>query len=221
MALYLPSLQTLKLKMPEHNIDSQSPKTFSSLRQRLPDIALESLFIVFALLGALAIDEWRDEQNRSQLAFSAELAIIDELKNNRHQLQENLTKHQEMLRTLERKISKFQADKSEAPNFDFNFSMALLTSAAWDSARMTNAVQNMPLERVNQYSTVYSYQELSITTQNNLIDKLFTIGDLEDSEFVGFTSGFNHRLSILIEVNQELMGLYARTISDFETLTDD
>ncbi len=180
------------------------------LTKKLPDILLESLFIVVALLGALAIDEWREESEKVELAMRAQAAVVKEIKDNHQQLLEKLPVHQKMLQELTDKVAIFDKTSEVPSGFNFSYSMAILTSAAWDSARMTQSAQFMSFDKVSEFSKIYSFQELYIENQYKLIDLIMQIGDLEEEQFPKFAKGFNHRLQLLIEVNQMLSEAYAK-----------
>ena len=182
----------------------------TKLSKRLPDILLESLFVVAALLGALALDEWREDKERQELAKRAQIAILQEMKDNKKQLDEQRPKHQAMLKELSEKLAIYEKQEEKDADFDFNYSMVLLTSAAWDTARMTQSAQFMSFEDVRDYSKIYSFQELFVENQQKLIEMIMQIGDLEDDEFGKFTKGFIHRLTLLIEVNESLSGIYEK-----------
>ena len=180
------------------------------LSKRLPDILLESLFVVAALLGALALDEWREDKEKQELAKRAQIAILQEMKDNKNQLDKQRPKHEAMLKDLSEKLAAYEKQEEKNADFDFNYSMVLLTSAAWDTARMTQSAQFMPFEDVRDYSKIYSFQELFVENQQKLIEMIMQIGDLEDEEFGRFTKGFIHRLTLLIEVNESLSGIYEK-----------
>ncbi len=180
------------------------------LSKRLPDILLESLFVVAALLGALALDEWREDKEKQELAKRAQIAILQEMKDNKNQLDKQRPKHEAMLKDLSEKLAAYEKQEEKNADFDFNYSMVLLTSAAWDTARMTQSAQFMPFEDVRDYSKIYSFQELFVENQQKLIEMIMQIGDLEDEEFGRFTKGFIHRLTLLIEVSESLSGIYEK-----------
>ncbi len=186
-----------------------------SLKERLPDLLIESLFIVMALLGALAIDEWREERQKKELAEIAEKAVVEEMKENREQLDSRQVSHKAMLEELKKNMERWKKDSTDKPEFDFNYSMALLSGAAWDSARMTQSVQYMPLKRVSNYSKIYHFQQVFIDNQNHLIDKVMTLGELEEDQYRTFTQGVIHRIEILIEINESLVSAYQKAIDEF------
>ncbi|MCW9015746.1 MAG: hypothetical protein OQJ89_02145 [Kangiellaceae bacterium] len=124
------------------------------------------------------------------------------------QLEKKLPIHQTMLETLSTNLEKYENSSDKGPGLDFNYSMALLTSAAWDSARMTQSVQFMSFDEVSEFSKIYRFQSVYVENQQKLIEKIMKIGDIEDDNFGRFTKGFIHRLRLLIEINQMLSGAY-------------
>jgi len=182
----------------------------TKLSKRIPDILLESLFVVVALLGALALDEWREDKERQELADRAQIAILQEMEDNQKQLDAKRPKHKEMLEILTKSLEAYEKQGEKEPDFDFNYSMAILTSAAWDTARMTQSAQFMSFEDVSDYSKIYTFQELFLENQEKLIEMIMQIGDLEEDEYGKFTKGFIHRLTLLIEVNESLSKIYEK-----------
>lgn len=182
------------------------------LKKRLPDILLESLFIVLALLGALAIDEWRETRKKKDQAQSARKAIEDEIIENLDQIESKLTMHKRLLDDLKEKLAAHKKNPDAPANFDFNFPMALISSAAWDSAKMTQAIQLLPLEDVSLLSKIYQFQDVYSKNQDKIIEKVMTIGELKDEEFPLFARAFYHRLEILIAINGDLQTAYRKSL---------
>ncbi|WP_448568274.1 hypothetical protein [Thalassotalea ganghwensis] len=177
-----------------------------NLKERLPDILLESLFIVVALLLALGLDQWRDDQKAQQVAENARKAIYTELKDNQKKLNDKLSVHQEILAHLthyieekEQALAKNDLDDVE---ISFEYQMVLISSAAWDSAKVTQVVQNFAFSEITNFSQIYQMQRLFLSNQTQIIEKVMAMGELQPEQLLGFAKGLAHRLTILIELNQ-------------------
>ena len=59
-----------------------------SLLARLPELALEALMVVFAVLVALAVEEWRDERQMHEFADRARMGVVTELRANLDEFEE-------------------------------------------------------------------------------------------------------------------------------------
>ena len=67
---------------------------------------------------------------------------------------------------------------------------------------MTQYLQYVPMQRVSGYAQLYRFQDLYMTNQDRLIEKIMEVGELDEAKLPQFARGFKHRLQILIEMNQ-------------------
>ena len=170
--------------------------------KRIPDILLESFFIVVALLLALALDQWRDEQKGLELAKNAKTAIYAELTDNKKKLEDKRIAHEKILETINLYIQQAEAKPSNANELEFEYTMVLISNSAWNSAKMTQVVQSFSFKEITNFSQMYQMQDLYLTNQDKIIDKVMEMGELKEDELLGFAKGFSHRLAILIDINK-------------------
>jgi len=170
--------------------------------ERVPDILLESFFIVIALLLALALDQWRDEQKGQELAKNAKSAIYAELTDNKKKLDDKIIAHEKILEAINSYIKKVDEKESNANELEFEYTMVLISSSAWNSAKMTQVVQSFSFKEITSFSQMYQMQDLYLSNQDKIIDKVMEMGELKEGELHGFAKGLAHRLAILIEINK-------------------
>jgi hypothetical protein len=170
--------------------------------KRIPDILLESFFIVVALLLALALDQWSDEQKGLELAKSAKTAIYAELANNKKKLEDKRIAHKEILKVINLYINQWDAIESSSKNLEFEYTMVLISNSAWNSAKMTEVVQSFSFKEITSFSQIYQMQALYLSNQDKIIDKVMQMGELKEEDILGFAKGLAHRLTILIDVNE-------------------
>ncbi|WP_286262051.1 hypothetical protein [Thalassotalea atypica] len=170
--------------------------------ERVPDILLESFFIVVALLLALALDQWRDEQKGLELAKNAKSAIYAELTDNKQKLDDKIIAHEKILEAINSYIKKVDEKESNANELEFEYTMVLISSSAWNSAKMTQVVQSFSFKEITSFSQMYQMQDLYLSNQDKIIDKVMEMGELKEDELHGFAKGLSHRLAILIEINK-------------------
>lgn len=180
-----------------------------NLKERLPDILLESLFIVIALLLALGVDQWRDDHKAKEVADNARKAIYKELNDNQKKLSDKLIVHKDILHKLDtfieqKELALANPDASDHKDVElsFEYAMVLISSAAWDSAKVTQVVQNFAFSEITSFSQIYQMQTLYLSNQTQIIEKVMAMGELQPEQLLGFAKGLAHRLTILIELNQ-------------------
>lgn len=173
------------------------------LSERLPDILLESFFIVVALLLALALDQWRDEQKSLALANNAKAAIYAELIDNKKKLEVRVKDHQKIVAVVNNYIESVENDPSKINNLEFEYIMVLISNSAWNSAKMTQVVQSFSFQEITAFSQIYQMHDFFLSNQSKITEKVMEMGELDDEELLAFAKGLVHRLEILIDVNSD------------------
>ncbi|HEX2217662.1 MAG TPA: hypothetical protein VHG35_02585 [Gemmatimonadales bacterium] len=173
----------------------------------------ESALIVFSVLLALAVDQWRDARSHRQLADTAHQEILEELRANRASVAEALQYHSALMDSLA--AYRDQNGVPSARLFSRGFiSPAQVSGTAWESASETGALTHMDYAVVLRLSRVYAQQD-RYAEQNR------SFGEVLYSEIYrgGLTSVVeNHRnLASIIGTFRyregELLDLYDQTLS--------
>lgn len=123
----------------------------------LPRVLFESALIVFSVLLALALDEWRDERATASRAREAVAAITAELQANRSATERARDFHRGIHATLKSLASEKQLPGPET-YLGGMFNPARLLDTAWTAARDAGAIDNMPFPVVLKLSRVYEWQ---------------------------------------------------------------
>ena len=101
--------------------------------------------IFFALVLALAAEEWRERQGRLELADRALGAVMEEIRANRDELERTAPANQERLEAGQAILSQLESG-DQPTGADIGLEVALLSSAAWQSAQMSQAIQYFELD---------------------------------------------------------------------------
>jgi len=127
-------------------------------RSWLPRVLVESVFIIFSVLVALAVDEWREARSNREQAAQAESAILEELRSNRALVDEALRYHSSLVDTLIAYAR--DARTPTVQTFPSGFvAPAQLSHTAWVSASETGALSHMDYHTVLRLSNLYAQQE--------------------------------------------------------------
>ena len=139
-------------------MDEWPARTGGSAAAWLPRALFESSLIVFSVLLALAVDQWRDHRASVLRAREAVVALRAEVESNRTAVQRAHDFHVGVKERLQPYIDKKALpDESELKGL---FEPALLLQTAWLMARDTNALEPMPFDFVLRVSRVYEQQAL-------------------------------------------------------------
>jgi hypothetical protein len=132
-----------------------------SLRSALPGILLESFIVVFSILFALAVDEWKEDSENRQLAEKSIAVFEREIEQNMARL-EDLAPYHSGLREMLTRIDS-TGDVRTAEDLRSTIGLEplrppLLTDVAWQTSLATGALTKMDFETVSALSLTYTLQ---------------------------------------------------------------
>jgi len=180
----------------------------------LPRVLVESAFIVFSVLLALALDAWwqsRAERERADLALAG---IRSEVEANRQAAERARSFHREIQDTLQAIAAAGGVPSADIYYQRGMFKPAPVVATAWESARTTAILDRVPYALVLELSYIYTsqakYQELGDRIVADLFTEMRTASVeavLRDGfrGFILLTEDFANRESRLIERYDRLL----------------
>lgn len=145
--------------------------------QRLSTVLLEVVSVVFAVLVALGINEWWEERENLEQAREATGSIAREIRRNRSQLlgDDSGSAGMDRMPALDSAIAAYRRG-DEPSEVGVNWQVALLSSAAWETAQITGATRDMPLDRVIELAQLYEFQRYFSRSQDELTTLISDMG---------------------------------------------
>lgn len=144
-------------------------------RHRLAKAMLEAVLIVFAVLVALAVDEYWEQREERQLAETAVERITSELLENRAELLAGRGSNGGLESDLATAVA--EASSGEPLTISsVNYEVALVGSSAWETAMATRAIHFMDFDLAAGISRAYRVQELFSDRQLQVVDDVSSLG---------------------------------------------
>lgn len=147
----------------------------SGLRSRLPDLLIEAAFVFFAVLVALGAEEWRENRQRDELADRALQNVLLEMGENRDAIERNQSENAEALERLRTALGELESG-GRPDDLSINYQAALTSSAAWETARMSQAVHYLDFEVMSDLAGIYELQDFFERAQDDLMSEISSIG---------------------------------------------
>jgi hypothetical protein len=143
--------------VPAPSPDSAPPPAVHP-RRPVPPLVRDVLLVVLGAALALGVDEWRDAREKAARARTALAGIRDELRENARRVAAARRRHVWVADTLGVLAAR---GATPAPSVYTNpmFNPALVTSTAWQAARETGALADLPLATVLRLAPAYEAQE--------------------------------------------------------------
>ena len=170
-----------------------------SLRTRLPELVLEAVMVVFAVLVALGLQEWRDERQMQEFADRARAAVLAEIGAN---LEEFRNTGSGLSESVDRLGEVVREDDPSLLVDGISLTLPDISTAAWGAALVSQATPYFDYDWMIRVSRVYEVSDVYSTIADGLIDALSAvIGGRPTIEEINSVYG---RLLILVSVHGEV-----------------
>ena len=145
-------------------------------------ILIEALLIVFTVLLALALNEWRNNVKEENTKIAVLNNIIKEIENNKRLIEEVTGYHEKVFTTFEEynsndslwsTLPNMPGITAFMPIMDQGIKPAILQSGAWKSAELSGVVNSIDYETLYVLSNLYSVQELGTQTTWKSLASIF------------------------------------------------
>jgi cell division protein ZapA (FtsZ GTPase activity inhibitor) len=180
-------------------------------REKLPELLLEAVSVVFAVLLALAVDEWRETRSRNALAARARASILEEIRSNDSKLRNTRDSNRALLQRIEETLSRVERREPEI-SLEFNFKIALLSSAAWQTAQMTQAANLLDFDWLRGVSNAYELQGIYLTSQSAVVDRISGISEILEDDPQRMLTIIAERLRANLSIQDSVLEEYAKVL---------
>jgi hypothetical protein len=185
------------------------------MRRKLPELLLEAAMIFFAVMLALAAEEWRESRDRLELADRALRSVVEEIRSNLEELEGTGASNVERLEAANAVLAELEAGREQS-GADVGLEVALLSSAAWQSAQMSQAVQYLDFDVMRELSEVYEVQDLYERVQSAAVDNMTeAMRTAQDDPAAAVRQGMIS-LALLGDLETSLAEVYSSALEELE-----
>jgi hypothetical protein len=171
--------------------------------------------IFFAVMLALAAEEWRENRDRLELADRALRSVAEELRSNLEELERTGERNAGRLEAAGTVLAELEAGQDQG-NADIGLEVSLLSTAAWQSAQMSQAVQYLDFDIMRTLSEVYEIQDLYDRVQTGAVDNMTEMMRTAEEDPVAAVRQGVISLSVLQELQGSLLEVYRNTLDELE-----
>ena len=191
-------------------------------RWDLAAMAAEALMVVFAVLVAFGVEEWREERQLRQFAASARAAIELELQENLDEFRNS----QPSLRSLLQRIAVFVQAEDESDfrdrRFEISLSLPNVSSAAWRTAQTSEAAPYFDYDWIIRVSQTYDILDAYERVRDLMLDSMSLVlargaSDAHPLDFKEDLYQLNGRLLLLDQAHAAIQEQMEELLAHEET----
>lgn len=173
---------------------------------------VEFISILFAVFLALIANQWNENIKHTKLAKQSINNIKTEIQNNSNTLDSMLVKHKIIIDAFENAISAPDTSESE---MDISVTFSLISSNAWETTKLTQAISYINFETVSDISAIYQYQSYYETLINNYaLNYLMTASEIDTIEEAKQQL---NKLKSIYQIESKLSGYYKNLLPKLKT----
>ncbi|MEP5612350.1 MAG: hypothetical protein ABJP45_08870 [Cyclobacteriaceae bacterium] len=184
-------------------------------KQSLWQVVFEFLSIVFAVLLALGLNSYKQNQDLKAESEVLSNKILSECQKNLSNLDTVLTQNKEFMIYLD----SLRELKDEVDGFGLDFSNDLLSSSAWKFTQASHSFQLMDQEFLDDATELYEiqsfYMEISNDMFRNLGEVILRADDLKTRTMI---STLHYYLRNIVNVADDLKENYEDFIAKYQDL---
>lgn len=174
-------------------------------RSRIPGLLLEILSVIFAVVVALAADEWRENRQLNQRAATARGAVLAEIRANLAELAGTSASLDSTVARLAEAVRDVEDRETTSTRFDLEFPD--FSEAAWRITQVTDAASRLDFDWLTRVARVYAAQELYGKERDEILRSLGDIGGPGADSAPGLRR-LNSQVSILLQLHHQLVEDY-------------
>ncbi|MEO1050688.1 MAG: hypothetical protein AAFX87_08675 [Bacteroidota bacterium] len=164
-------------------------------KETLIKILLEIPAVIIAVLLALGLNSWKQDRDDKAMAQKSLQNIIFEIQNNLSAVKESIEDNDQARPYLDSTMARIDSGAQDI-DFDISYDHSILSSAAWESANLTGAINHLDTKLVIDIADLYRIQDIYMNMGENFFLKMSS---------VEFNSDDNIRA--VVKSNQNLIGL--------------
>lgn len=140
-------------------------------QRKLGALVAEASMVVFAVLVALAVDEWREDREVAAQVARAQAGVEAELRANQAEFRSGYASVQAMFDSVSSMAARMQRGEVILEG-NLGGNLPEFSDAAWETARVTGTLAHMPYEWVLRTARVYEVQALARQAQSQVLSSL-------------------------------------------------
>ena len=187
----------------------------------LPRALVESVLIVVSILLALALDEWREDQEIQELIDRSIINFVNEVTQNRSRIVDVRAYHEGVQQILKQRSADGGLESMEFRNIMEALQPIVLTSSAWQTAVATGALGRMDFELVSALTLTYNTQlrfddnyrsvTRTLLTPNSLQEQNLELTTYNASRFIADVTAAESELSVYYQETLNILQQHAPT----------
>lgn len=191
--------------------------SYKDVRNSVVTLTIQILSIVFSILLALSLNEWKESRNNRQLTLATLKNFRQELATNKKAVETALRDQRGFLDSLKKQTAQTDPKKEKAIILP-EINMPDVLTTAWETALVTKATVHIDYEMVSSLSELYLQQKWLSSLEDKVFQTILSPYSHEKKNAESLARSLYVSLKNIMEVEGNLLSMYDIAIQKIETL---
>jgi hypothetical protein len=189
--------------------------SYKDLRSSIVTLTIQILSIIFSILLALTLNDWKESRNNKQLALATLKNFRTEIGNNKKAIETALRDQKVFLDSLQKQTLDTKKEKTiTLPEIN----MPDVLTTAWETALVTKAMVSMDYDLISKLSELYLQQKWLISLEDKVFQTILSPYSYEKKNTDNLARSLYVSLKNIMEVEGRLLSMYDTAIQKIEAL---
>jgi len=170
-------------------------------------IIIEIATIIFSILLALGVNEWRETQSNKRLAFRALSDFRKELVMNRDAVGAAMKDQEGTVAFLEGVMRRYTAGEQVEVRFP-EIDLPDVLTTAWETALVSRALSYIDYDILMVLSEINLQQRWLLSLEEKVFQSILSPGSHDRGQMRGLVRSIHASLKNIMQVERKLIGLY-------------
>jgi hypothetical protein len=181
--------------------------SYKEVKSSAVTLTIQILSIIFSILLALSLNEWKESRNNKQLAFITLKNFRTELGDNKKAIEGALRDQRMFLNSLEDQVAHLKAGKEKALRLP-EINMPDVLTTAWETALGTRAMVHIDYDLITNLSELYLQQKWLISLEDKVFQAILSPYSYEKRNAENLARSLYVSLKNIMEVEGKLLAMY-------------
>ncbi len=189
--------------------------SYKDLRSSVVTLTIQILSIIFSILLALSLNEWKEGKNNEHLALTTLRNFRIELENNKRAIETALRDQRKFLRSLQDGTAQLQA-KNEKVLILPEMNLPDVVTSAWETALSTKALAYIDYDVIVKLSELYLQQKWLLSLEDKVFQTILSPYSYEKRNSDNLAKSLYVSLKNIMDVEGKLLAMYETSIQKIE-----
>jgi hypothetical protein len=187
-------------------------KHATKFRISIPAVTLQIFSIIFSILLALSVNEWKEARGRKEVANKSLENFRREIETNRDAIEKSLRDQKSVMNLLDRSLKEMHKKEEKLSVSVPSIDLPDVTTTTWETAMATNALAHLDYAVIQKLSGIYLQQKWLMSLEDKVFTTILASSSYDEENVEGLTMSLYTGLKNIVRVESALLELYDETL---------